>query len=457
MSNPIRYHSTNRRLHPPVPPVTFAQALLRGQAPDGGLYLPDRLPTVDWRALRGCSYPEVAHAVLAPFVTPEMDPDALRALLVDAYDFDVPTETVNDRVTLARLDRGPTASFKDFAARAMARWMVHFHTGRQPLTVLVATSGDTGSAVGEAFRGLPGTRVVILFPDGEVSSVQRAQLERIGQNVQAVVIDGKFDDCQQLVKQAFSDPDLRGAGLTSANSINVGRVLPQTVYYFYLYLRVAVADEPVHFCVPSGNLGNSLGAELARRMGLPVGRIVVATNNNDALPAFLRSGTYQPVRPSRASLSNAMNVGNRSNLAPYFDLYGGTVDAAGTVHHPPDLAAMRRHLLGVAVTDEATVARLRLTYQTTGLLVEPHGAVGLEAVAQLADALPGRTVCLETAHPAKFPEVIEEVLHLSPPLPAALAAVQQRPAHAHPLPNRYQDFRAWLQTHVAAGAAPAHG
>ncbi|MGB3618934.1 MAG: threonine synthase, partial [Catalinimonas sp.] len=335
MSSSIRYHSTNRWLRPAgqpaVPPVSFATALLRGQAPDGGLYLPERLPTIDWRALRGRPYAEVAHAVLAPFLVPEMPADALLALLHEAYDFDIPTEAVDDRTIIARLDRGPTASFKDFAARAMARWMAHFRPGDQTLTVLVATSGDTGSAVGEAFRGVPGTRVVILFPDREVSSVQRAQLERIGGNVSAVVIDGKFDDCQQMVKRAFNDPALADWGLTSANSINVGRVLPQAVYYFYLYCRLA-DGEPLNFCIPSGNLGNSLGAELARRMGLPVGKIVVATNANDALPAFLLRGDYRPVHPSRACLSNAMNVGNPSNLARYFDLYGGTVDAAGTVH-----------------------------------------------------------------------------------------------------------------------------
>ncbi|SDM41245.1 threonine synthase [Catalinimonas alkaloidigena] len=449
---PINYHSTNRHLPSGTSErFRFAEALARGQAPDGGLLMPDQIPTLSpetLERLRGKPYAEVAFAVLYPFVEGEIEAERLRALLYDAYTFDIPVEPLGDQVLLARLDQGPTASFKDFAARAMARLMNEFRPPEQQVTVLVATSGDTGSAVGEAFKGLDGFRVVILFPEQEVSAVQKHQLESIGGNVVAVSIDGKFDDCQRYVKAAFTDPDLKALGLTSANSINVGRVLPQVVYYVYLYLKVAAPGETLNFCIPSGNLGNSLGGEIARRMGLPIGTILIATNRNDALPSFLQSGAYAKIDPSRACLSNAMNVGNPSNLARYFDLYGGTVDKDGVVHRQPDLEQMRQNLKGVAVTDEATRARIRTTYDQYGVVVEPHGAVGLEGLAQVP--LPGRTICFETAHPAKFPEVVEEVLRLSPAPTPALEAIQHRTGKSVPLPNDYKQLKAFLLAWQAA-------
>jgi threonine synthase len=271
---------------------------------------------------------------------------------------------------LARLDQGPTASFKDFAARFMARAMAYFKPADQQVTILVATSGDTGSAIGEAFKGLEGFRVYILYPENEVSAIQKKQLDSIGQNVQAIAVDGKFDDCQAMVKQAFSDPDpdLQPLHLTSANSINLGRILPQIVYYFYCYVNCVDSMEPAVISVPSGNFGHSLGCEIARRMGLPVDRIIIATNANDEFPAFLESAKYHKIQPSRMCLSNAMNVGNPSNLARYFELYGGTIDKEGTVHKHPDLDQMRQHLYSVAISDGQTVATMKKYYRGNGIL-----------------------------------------------------------------------------------------
>ena len=336
------YHSTNRSIASggPSPSVTFRDALFMGLAPYGGLFMPDTIPVFseeDLAKLRGKSYPEIAGAVLGKFLHADVDSSALDAIVGATFDFDVPIERLDERTSLMRLDRGPTASFKDFAARFMARMMSHLRPDDQDITVLVATSGDTGSAVGEAYRGLDGFRVVILYPEHEVSPGQKQQLESIGDNVRTASVDAKFDRCQELVKRAFTDPDLEGLNLTSANSINIGRLLPQIVYYAYAWLEVANDDESIVFSVPSGNFGNSLGCEFARRMGVPIERIIIAVNENDEFPVFLDTGGYKKIDPSRVCLSNAMNVGNPSNLARFFDLYGGVLTRDGVVESRPDL------------------------------------------------------------------------------------------------------------------------
>jgi threonine synthase len=422
------FHSTNGQ----SPPVNLRAALLTGQAPDKGLYLPDTFPQfapTELAALASLPYHEIAFRVLAKFTGGVIDAASLAALCRDAYNFDVPLETVRglDRVHVMRLDQGPTASFKDFAARMMARLLGRFvRENGQPLTILTATSGDTGSAVASAFHGIEGIRVVVLFPRSEVSDRQRQQMTTRRGNIRTIAVDGKFDDCQALVKRAFADPALAHLALSSANSINIGRLLPQSVYYFYAASRLAQPGEPIIFTVPSGNFGNLMGAVFAGRMGLPIERLVVPVNGNDEFPRFLATGVYEKIEPSRACLSNAMNVGHPSNLARLVALYDGQMDEAGVIHRAPDLAALQRDLFSTSVSDEDTRATIWEAWQQYRLLLEPHGAVGWFGFVNYAER--NRTkgipaVILETAHPAKFPEEIENVLGFAPEVPPALAAL----------------------------------
>jgi threonine synthase len=447
VADPILFFSTNRA----SPSVTLAEALLQGQAPDRGLYMPSRVPTLDRSELQEMAtlpYPEVAHRVLRRFTAGVIPEDRLLALCRDAYNYDVPLEEVEARRFVMRLDRGPTASFKDFAARMMARWMgVLMEHSREELVILTATSGDTGSAVAHAYHGVPRVRVVVLFPVREVSTRQRKQMTTLGGNVATFALDGKFDDCQALVKRAFADAALRGINLSSANSINIGRLLPQAVYYVYAYTRLArVADgEPVVFSVPSGNFGDMMGAVLAGRMGVPISRLVIATNANDEVVRFLADGRYQKVAPSRECISNAMNVGHPSNLARLVEVYGGQMDENGVLQHPPDLPRMRRDLYAVSISDDETRSTIRDAYRRHNLLLEPHGAVGWAGLARyLADnpaAAGSLCVSVETAHPAKFPEEIKAVVGVDPAVPPALEGLETRPEHYEALGPAYGSFR----------------
>ncbi len=450
MAKSIRYYSTNRA----APEVTLREALLRGQAPDLGLYLPDSLPSLnpaELGRLAESTYPEVAFDVLKRFTAGFLADDRLRVFCHEAYDFEVPLEPAGADRYILRLDRGPTASFKDFAARMMARWIGEcLREDGTSLTILTATSGDTGSAVANAFLGVPGVSVVVLFPVNEVSDRQRRQMTTLGGNVSTVAVDGKFDDCQAMVKRAFADPAFAEAGLSSANSINIGRLLPQAVYYVYAAARAGGPDRPVVVVVPSGNFGNMMGAMLAWRMGAPIARVVVATNANDEVPEFLRTGEYQKVVPSRECISNAMNVGHPSNLARLVDLYGGHLDETGRMRHEPDLAALRRDVFAVSISDDETRETIRTASHREGVLLEPHGAVGWAGLSRFRGAVAGDAakmpaVVVGTAHPAKFPAEIRAVLGVDPPVPPSLAGLEQRSEDYERLPHDYAVFRAWLQ------------
>jgi threonine synthase len=388
--------------------------------------------------------------VAKAFLADEIPRDVLEEIAVESYNFSVPLERVVDRKYIMRLDQGPTASFKDFAARMMARLMSYFREPGKRLNILVATSGDTGSAVGEAFKGLEGIDVHILYPKGEVSGRQKKQLDTIGENVQAVSILGKFDDCQNLVKQAFSDPSFTAFNLTSANSINFGRILPQIIYYIYAYSQLAGTGEEIVFSVPSGNFGNALGCEYARRMGLPVKRLVMPTNENDEFPKFLETGVYKKISPSRACLSSAMNVGHPSNLARFFDLYGGTVDRSGTVHRYPDINEMRRWIFSVSVTDEETKKTIRRAYDRYGILLEPHGAAGWRGLEVFLERCGDFSLCvsIETAHPAKFPDEIKDLLGISPELPESMKGIDQKKGKPIELSARYEEFKNYLKSRL---------
>lgn len=439
--------------------VSLGTALLTGQAPDRGLYLPEQIPTFTPRQLddlRDRPYAHVAAEVLLRYTTGLISEPSLRKLCDEIYDFDVPIERVGmGRQYLLRLDRGPTASFKDFAARMMGRLLGRLvREQRQELIILTATSGDTGSAVAQAFHGVEGVRVVVLFPVDEVSERQRKQMTTLGGNISTLAMRGKFDDCQALVKQAFADPALSGLPLSSANSINIGRLLPQSAYYVYAATRVAAPGEPVVFSVPSGNFGNLVGGLLAKRMGVPVDRFVVATNANDEVPVWLATGDYHKIEPSRECLSNAMNVGHPSNLARLIDLYGGQMDHTGLITKQPDADALRRDLWATSVDDDTTRATITKLWRDWRVLVEPHGAVGwagLQRYLESPDAKQGLPcISLETAHPAKFPIPVQEQAGVDPELPASLQGLTLLQEHSTDMDIDYETFRTWLlDTHGA--------
>jgi len=455
----IRYYSTNRHVRhvPGITPftgsVSFKEALLAGQAPDEGLFVPDAIPQLsigDILSLRDKPYWRAASLVAGAFLSEEFPSAVLEAIVRDAYNYPVPLEAVYPRAFILRLDQGPTASFKDFAARMMARLMSHCRPEGERLNILVATSGDTGSAVGEAYKGVRGIDVTILYPADEVSLMQKKQLDTIGGNVRAISVDGKFDDCQNLVKEAFADRELARFNLSSANSINFGRILPQIVYYIYAYAQLAGRGEEVIFSVPSGNFGDALGCEYARRMGLPVARLIMPTNENSEFPIYLETGKYTKVSPSRACISNAMNVGHPSNLARFFELYGGTVDRAGVVHRYPDLQEMRRYIFSVSVSDEETRQTIKSVYERYRVILEQHGAVGwagLEAY-QKKTGDSKLAICLETAHPAKFPEEIKSLLGIDPELPESMKDLARRQGSAIALTSDFKAFKNYLQTHL---------
>ncbi len=431
--------------------MDLARALLVGQAADKGLFMPRPIPAMgrDLLARAGAlPYPELAAAVLGLYTEGVFSSDALGEICEDAYDFDVPLERVDGSRHVLRLDQGPTASFKDFAARFMGRSLGRLVRERgQELLIITATSGDTGSAVANAFLGVAGIRVVVLFPIHEVSDRQRRQMTTLGGNITTIALETKFDDCQALAKRAFADPDLAGLHLSSANSINIGRLLPQAVYYVDAAARLAdvAGGEQVVFSVPSGNFGDLMGGLLAFRMGLPVERFVVATNANDEVPRFLATGRYERVVPSRTCISNAMNVGHPSNFARVVDLYGGAMDEQGNMLAAPDLGRMRRELFGVSVDDAETRRTIADAYRRHHVILEPHGAAGWAGLEHFLEAAPehgGRTaVSLETAHPAKFPEEIRSIVGVDPAAPPSLRGLDALREHYLEMGSDYAAFK----------------
>ena len=446
MKEKILYASTSGK----APAVGFREALFQGQPPDGGLYMPTQIPSLgpdEIEALKGRPYREVALAVLARFLADEIPLKELERITFGAYNFEVPVERVRDRRYIIRLDQGPTASFKDFAARFMARAMQYYQsTEDAERIILVATSGDTGSAIANAFLGLRGFRVVVTYPIHEVSDRQARQMNTLGRNVTAIASEAKFDQLQANAIRAFEDPDLADLRLTSANSINWCRLMPQIGYHFYAYTAIETRKgEPVLDAVSSGNFGNVIADFLTMRMGKPVRRILVATNENDEFPAFLETGVYRPIRPSRACLSNAMNVGNPSNMRRLFALYGGRIDRDGLVERAPDLDALRRHAVGISISDHLTRLTIRQVYETYGILLEPHGAVSWAALCRYLsmrgeEAL---SIATETAHPAKFPEPLREI-GVEPELPESMKGLDEKVPQFIRLSGDYGDFKEFL-------------
>jgi threonine synthase len=411
-------------------PASLEDAVFRGLAADGGLYMPESLPRLDEPDLLrigGEPWPALAREVLARLLKGGLSPEEVEGITDESLDFPVPLVQLRDRIHVLELFHGPTLAFKDVGARFMARLLAHFREpGSPPITVLTATSGDTGGAVADALHGVPGVRVVVLFPDGKVTPRQERQFSTLGGNVHAVAVQGDFDDCQRLAKEAFAHharslstwDEGRASGLptraflTSANSINVGRFLPQTTYFFQawrLFREVQKNRTDILFSVPSGNFGNLAAGLLAKRMGLPEAVFVAATNMNDVVPSFLQTGVYSP-RPSRRTLSTAMDVGRPSNLDRILHLYGA------------DLGRLREDLVGRRITDQETLRCIRRVFDEAGYVLDPHTAVGFVALEAELEKRPGTTgILLATAHPAKFAEVVEPAIEEAVPIPSELA------------------------------------
>lgn len=434
-------------------PLPFHEALLKGLAPDKGLFMPEHIPEMakeEILALRGLAYHEMAFRIAWKFLEGVISEEELKAITKDSYDYSIPLEHVTDRKYVMRLDQGPTASFKDFAARMMGRLMQHYlKQDNRNLLILTATSGDTGSAIANAFYGLDNIDVAVLFPEKEVTSRQRKQMTTLGRNVKIIAIDGKFDDCQALVKQAFSDKNLDYLNLSSANSINIGRLIPQIVYYFYAFSELRTGDdEEIVFSVPSGNFGDMMGGVLAMKMGLPVKRFVIATNENDEFPVYLLSGKYNKIEPSKNCISSAMNVGHPSNLARLVALYGGMMDESGQIFKEADMDAMRTELWSTSISDAQTRETIQRAWTDHELLLEPHGSVGWAGLMEYCkeNACDKNQLCvsLETAHPAKFPEEIERLLGFDPELPPSLEGLEDIPESYDFLKNNYEDFKRYL-------------
>jgi threonine synthase len=445
MSN-IKFFSTNG--HPEG--VDFRQALLVGQAPDKGLYMPAQIPQIPLERIlqfTQMSYPEIAYHIVKPYLGDLVPEGDLRSMLQNAYNYEVPVEKVYDAKYILRLDRGPTCSFKDFAARLMGRLIQYFlRQEGKDILILTATSGDTGSAVAHAFYGLDNINVVVLFPEKEVTERQRRQMTTLGKNIHPLAVDGKFDDCQTLVKRAFADKDLMSLNLSSANSINIGRLLPQAVYYFYAYSKTAANGNPIVFSVPSGNFGDIMGGLIAKKMGLPVHKFIAATNENDEFPNFMETGVYEPIRPSKNCISNAMNVGHPSNLARLFGLYSGHMDEAGRVLKQPDLQAMRQDLYATSISDQETRETIKEAYAKYKVLLEPHGAVGWAGLMRYLNEVEDWSPCvsLETADPAKFPEEIIRLTGVNPPLPRAMAHLDQLEEHFVKIKSNYDSLKQYI-------------
>ncbi len=428
------YYSTNKK----APTATLAEAVVNGLAGDRGLYMPEqieRLPHDFFEGIDRMEFADIACHVAEAFFGEDIERGELHRIVRDTLSFDCPVQRVTDNIYSLELFHGPTLAFKDVGARFMARLLQHFAKGSdgQPVNVLVATSGDTGSAVANGFLGVDGIRVFVLYPKGKVSKIQESQFTTLGQNITALEVDGTFDDCQALVKAAFMDAELNSClRLTSANSINVARFLPQAFYYFNAYARMkalGLADR-LSVCVPSGNLGNLTAGLFAQQMGLPIVRFYAANNANDVFFNYLDSGIYTP-KPSIQTIANAMDVGDPSNFARIFDLYGG------------DHNRVCAHIKGRTYTDDEIRETMWQCYEATGYVLDPHGACGFRALKDcLKDGETG--VFLETAHPAKFKETVERAIGTEIEIPTRLAKFMEGEKKSVEMSRHFADFKAYM-------------
>lgn len=429
------YYSTNKI----APTTSLEEAVVKGLASDKGLFMPEKikaLPADFFNKIENLSFQEIAYVVADAFFGEDVEADKLKKIVYDTLNFDTPVVKVKNNIYSLELFHGPTLAFKDVGARFMARLLGYFigkKNENQVVNVLVATSGDTGSAVANGFLGVPGIRVFVLYPKGKVSPIQECQFTTLGKNITALEVDGTFDDCQALVKSAFMDEELNAKHkLTSANSINVARFLPQAFYYFYAYAQIKKIEKnkKIVMCVPSGNFGNITAGLFGKRMGLPVSRFIASNNNNDIFFQYLQTGEYKP-RPSVSTLANAMDVGDPSNFARIIDLYNNSVDA------------IRKDISGARYNDDQINAAMKACYQETGYILDPHGACGYLA---LEDGLKSDEVgiFLETAHPAKFLETVENSIGKKVAIPEKLQAFMKGTKQSIELSKEFSEFKKFL-------------
>lgn len=430
----MQYYSTNGK----APLATLEEAVVRGLAPDKGLYMPQEirpLPQEFFDNIENMSFQEMSYQVAHNFFGDDVDAESLREIVFDTLAFETPIVKVEDNIYSLELFHGPTLAFKDVGARFMARLLRYFikREGKEQVNVLVATSGDTGSAVANGFLGVDGIHVYVLYPKGKVSKIQESQFTTLGKNITAIEVDGVFDDCQALVKSAFMDEELQGhMNLTSANSINVARFLPQAFYYFNAYAqakKLGKADN-LTICVPSGNFGNITAGLFAQRMGLPIKHFIAANNANDIFYNYLLSGIYSP-KASIQTIANAMDVGDPSNFARILDLYKSS--------H----AEICNHISGATYSDDEIAATMKKCYEQTGYVLDPHGACGYQA---LKDNLKeGETgVFLETAHPAKFKEKVDAILSTDIKIPTRLADFMKGKKQSLEMEANFAAFKQFL-------------
>ncbi|MBP6528021.1 MAG: threonine synthase [Prevotella sp.] len=430
----MKYYSTNKE----APTATLEEAVVKGLAPDKGLYMPEnihKLPTAFFDNIENMSFQEIAFEVAKAFFGDDVETSALKDIVYDTLSFDVPAINIEDNIYSLELFHGPTLAFKDVGARFMARLLQYFikKEGQKSITVLVATSGDTGSAVANGFLGVEGIHVDVLYPKGKVSKIQESQFTTLGKNITAIEINGVFDDCQTLVKQAFMDEELNeNKKLTSANSINVARFLPQAFYYFYAYAQLKKQNKADNMvvCVPSGNFGNICAGIFAHEMGLPIKRFIAANNANDIFYKYLQSGKYEP-KPSKQTLANAMDVGDPSNFARIYDLFGGCHEKITSL------------ISGATYTDDMIKATMQTCHKETGYVLDPHGACGYRALKEgLKNGETG--VFLETAHPAKFKEKVDDILHIDIKIPSRLAEFMKGKKQSIGMNNSFAEFKEFL-------------
>ncbi len=416
--------------------ATFKEALIAGIAPDRGLYFPEEikaLPADFFRDIESLSSVEIALAAIQQFVGEELPAAVLEDIVGRTLDFEFPVVELGKNVASLELFHGPTMAFKDVGARFMAQCLGHFSQGEdREITVLVATSGDTGGAVANGFLGVDGVKVVILYPSGKVSEIQERQLTTLGKNIEAMEVQGSFDDCQNMVKTAFLDPGINKVKkLTSANSINVARWLPQMFYYLLAYKQAKQKGREIVFSVPSGNFGNICAGMVAQKLGMPIGHFVAATNVNDVVPRFLEQGEYRPL-PSKSTISNAMDVGDPSNFVRIEHLFG------------EDLSKLRKALSSYSFTDGQTREAIRKVYDETSYVMDPHGAVGYLGLREYQKSHPDTYgIFLETAHPVKFLDVVEQTLDLKLPIPSQIQKVMGGSKKSWPIAT-YGELKAHL-------------
>ena len=427
----MQYYSLNNKSHK----VSFQQAVVAGLAPDRGLYFPENITPLlasFFANIENLSHEEIAFEAIKQFVGDEIPEAELKRIIAETLCFDFPCVPIEDNVFSLELFHGPTMAFKDVGARFMSRCLAYFNRNKDiQNTVLVATSGDTGGAVASGFLGVKGVEVIILYPSGKVSDIQERQLTTLGQNIKALEVDGVFDDCQDMVKKAFLDDSLKHKNLTSANSINIARWLPQMFYIFFAYQQLKKYNKPIILSCPSGNFGNICAGIMAKRLGLPIAHFVASTNANDTVPRFLEYGNYSP-KPSIATISNAMDVGNPSNFVRIQELY----------HN--DLSEFKKDFSSYSYTDAETEAAIKDIFSRTKYIAEPHGAVGYLGLKKEMTKQPNCIgVFLETAHPIKFLDTVEPLLNLKLPIPKQIESVLGKDKVRTKI-RTYEEFKSFL-------------